>query len=164
MSTFARRFGDLWLGLATVLLTGTVLAVLCQIGFRYVLGLPLSWTEELARLLLVTSVYAALPAAYVRGEQIVVDLFVAALPDWLRRPYLMVLKAIVVFVCGYIAAGAALQVGATTNMTFISMPWLTVAIVYAVQAAAMASMAFVALLTWRDETVYLPADHEGLDV
>lgn len=156
MKTFARQFGGLWLGISVVLLVGTVIAVLCQIFFRYLLNLPLSWTEEAARLMLVTGVYAALPAAYIRGEHIVVDLWINVMPERLRRVYIGAMKLIVLFVCLYLTAGAVLQVQATQAMTFISMPWLSVAVLYVMQAAAMLSMGLLVLLTWRDPEVYAP--------
>lgn len=164
MKAFAKQFGGIWLGISVVLLVGTVIAVLCQISFRYFLGLPLSWTEEAARLMLVTGVYAALPAAYIRGEHIVVDLWINILPERIRRIYIGAMKVIVLFVCLYLTAGAVLQVEASHAMTFISMPWLSVAVLYVVQAAAMLSMGILVLLTWRDPEVYAPSSpHLELD-
>lgn len=97
-----------------------------------------------------------MPASYIRGEHIVVDLWINILPEGIRRIYIGAMKIIVLFVCLYLTAGAVLQVEASQAMTFISMPWLSVAVLYVVQAAAMLSMGILVLLTWRDPEVYAP--------
>ena len=130
--------------------------MLCQVFFRYIFTFPLGWTEEAARILLVTSVYAALPAAYVRGEHIIVDIFVNKFPTQLRHGYIYGLKAIVFLVCLYLAIGAVLQMTASASMTFVSMPWLPVSILYVVQCAALLSMGVSVILTWADPHAYTP--------
>ncbi|MER0240284.1 TRAP transporter small permease subunit [Fulvimarina sp. MAC8] len=163
MRKLVRWTGSAWLSLSVVLLVGTIVTVLCQVAFRYVIALPLSWTEEAARIFLVTSVYAALPAAYVRGEHIVVDFFVTMMPPGMLRVYLWILKLLTALVSLYFAAGALLQAEATRNMTFISLPTLSVSVLYVVQGAAMIFLALLVLVTMDDREVYIPTEHEGID-
>lgn len=155
---FAEALGGAWLAVSVGLLLVTVLTVLSQIACRYLLALPLAWTEEVSRLALVCAVYAGLPPAYLKAEQIVVDFFVAKLPKPLFAAYVIVLKAISAAVIAYLAVGAALQVAATREMTLIALPSVPVAVVYAVQAASLASFVLVILLTWRDPWVYVPRE------
>lgn len=159
---FAEALGAAWLAASVVLLSITVLTVLCQIAFRYLLAFPLAWTEEVSRLALICAVYAGLPPAYLKAEQIVVDFFVTMLPKRLFVPYVVLLKAISASVIAYLAIGAFLQIGATWEMTLIALPTVPVAVVYAVQAAALASFALVIAITWRDPWTYIPLD-EGRD-
>lgn len=162
MAAALRRVADLigraWLAVSVGLLLVTVLTVLCQIAFRYLLALPLAWTEEVSRLALVCAVYAGLPPAYLKAEQIVVDFFVVKLPKPAFAAYVVVLKGISAAVIAYLAVGAALQVMATREMTLIALPTVPVATIYAVQAASLASFALLILITWRDPWVYIPRD------
>ena len=163
MQRLIRRAGEVWLGLSMLFLLVTVFTVLCQILFRYVLEYPLAWTEEVSRIALICSVYAGLPAAYLKGEHIVVDFFVNKLPRPIFLGYVILLKLISAVVIAYFAVGAFLQAEATRNMTFISVPGVPVATVYVVQGAALFFFALFILLTWRDPDLYLPPDHEGMD-
>lgn len=163
MARFIKLIEAAWLSISVALLVGTVVTVLCQVAFRYILDFPLAWTEEASRVFLVCAVYAALPAAYLRGEHIVVDFFVKLLPKPFLFAYVLGLKIITAFVIGYFAVGAFLQADATWNMTFISLPGLPVAILYVVQGTALTFFAGLALVTWRNVEVYLPHDHEGID-
>ncbi len=158
MRRFAELLGGAWLAISVGLLLVTVLTVLCQIAFRYLLAFPLAWTEEVSRLALVCAVYAGLPPAYLKAEQIVVDFFVAKLPPRLFLGYVVLLKAVSAAVIGYLAIGAFLQVGATMEMTLIALPTVPVAVVYMVQATALASFALLIVITWRDPWVYIPRD------
>ncbi|WP_337997564.1 TRAP transporter small permease [Oleispirillum naphthae] len=155
---FAEALGTVWMAISVVLLLVTVLTVLCQIAFRYLLAFPLAWTEEVSRLALVCAVYAGLPPAYLKAEQIVVDFFVAKLPEPLFTGYVIGLKAVSAAVIAYLAAGAFLQIGATWEMTLIALPTVPVAVVYAIQAASLACFALLIVITWRDPWVYIPRE------
>ena len=163
MGRITRTLGSLCLWISVSLLLVTVFTVLCQVAFRYVFNLPLAWTEEASRLALIGSVYAALPAAYLKGEHIVVDFFVGLLPERILRLYVMVLKAVCALVVSYFALGAFLQAGSTRNMTFISLPTLPVASIYLLQGVMMTCFALVIVLTWSDLRVYVPPGAEQGD-
>jgi len=163
MARLVNGVGAAWLGISVLLLLVTVVTVLCQVAFRYLLDFPLAWTEEVSRISLVCAVYAALPAAYLKGEHIVVDFFVTLLPRRIFLAYIILLKAITAIVVGYFAVGAFLQAEATRNMTFISVPGVPVAFVYLVQGLALAFFTLLVLVTWRDPEVYLPSEHDGID-
>ncbi|MEQ3551647.1 TRAP transporter small permease [Pseudonocardia nematodicida] len=61
---------------ACALLLGVLAAVLLQVVTRYVFGTPLSWTEEIARFLLVWLTFVAAGYVMSRRLHIVVDLLV----------------------------------------------------------------------------------------
>lgn len=149
-----------WLGIAVTLLSITVVTVLAQVITRYVLGIPLPWTEEVSRLSLVCSVYAGTVPAYTRGEHIVVDFFARQLPHRVMLVYVMFLKAITVGVIGYIAWGAYLQMHATANMMLIALPKVSISIVYGLQFLALTSLILVIVLTWNKLETYLPEPKE----
>ncbi|WP_375691759.1 TRAP transporter small permease [Pseudooceanicola sp. LIPI14-2-Ac024] len=163
MNGFIRTSERVWLGISVFMLVVMVITVLCQVLFRYLLSFPLAWTEELSRLALILSVYAALPAAYVRGEHIAVDFFVRLIPGRAALAYIVVLKAITFLVLAYFAWGAFLQMQATWKMTFISLPTLPIGSMYLVEGLSLAYFALLVLVTWRDPEVYHPTQHEGMD-
>ena len=68
-----------------IVLSGMAVVVFLQVIFRYVLNLPLFWTEELARYCLVWSSLLGSAVAVKRGQHIAVDIFMERLPPILRR-------------------------------------------------------------------------------
>lgn len=163
IARFVHWVETVWLSIAVAFLVTMLVTVFCQVAFRYLLAFPLAWTEELSRLALVTAVYAALPAAYVRGEHIVVDFLIRLLPRKIAYGYIIVLKAITFLVISYFCYGAFLQTQATWQMTFISLPVLPIGTMYLVQGVSLGFFALLVLLTWRDPDVYLPVEHGGID-
>lgn len=162
MRKFAHVIGAGWLAISVGFILVTVITVICQVAFRYLLALPLAWTEEVSRMALVGAVYAGLPAAYLRGEHIVVDFFVSLLPGWLFQPYVIAMKLICVVTLSYLTYGAFLQIDGTQGMTLIALPTFPVSAIYAVQAAALFSFTLLILLTLRDPRTYV-AQELGLD-
>ncbi len=57
-----------------------VLAILVQVCFRYVIGNPLSWTEEAARFLMLWMAAVVAPTAFRRGGFVAIDMLREALP------------------------------------------------------------------------------------
>lgn len=62
-----------------------VCVTLAQVIFRYVIGSPLAWSEELARYCFVWIVFLGAAVGLSRGYHLGVDLFVNMLPEGLRR-------------------------------------------------------------------------------
>lgn len=162
MRKLAQALAAGWLAVSVGFIVLTIVTVLCQVAFRYLLALPLAWTEEVSRMALVGAVYAGLPAAYFRGEHIVVDFFVTLMPRWLLQPYVIAMKLICAATMAYLTYGAVLQIGGTRGMTLIALPTFPVPALYAVQAAALLSFVLMILLTLRDPETYV-ANEMGLD-
>lgn len=158
-----RALDGVWIWVAVLMVLVTVAATLAQVLFRYVIELPLGWTEEISRMALVCAVYAALTPAYLRGEHIVVDFFLRKLPGPLLAAGVGAMKLLSLFVFAYLAWGAFVQIGQTWAMSLIAVPSLSMGMVYAVQFAALASLCLAVLATWRTETVYLSASGQVMD-
>lgn len=60
------------------------LIVITNVAGRYLFGVSLSWGEEVARFLMIFGVFAGAGLALRSGRLVEIDLFVAALPNWLR--------------------------------------------------------------------------------
>lgn len=70
------------------------ITVFAQFFFRYFLNMPLGWTEELARYLMISVAFLGLPVVTRRGEHIAIDMFVEMLPAT-ARPWFEVLAGII---------------------------------------------------------------------
>jgi TRAP-type C4-dicarboxylate transport system permease small subunit len=68
-----------------VILCGMAVVVFLQVIFRYLLNLPLFWTEEFARYSLVWASLLGSAVAVKRGQHIAVTIFMDRLPASLRR-------------------------------------------------------------------------------
>lgn len=77
-----------------------VSSILLQVFFRYVLDAPLSWSEELARMMMVWMTAFAAPSAYRWSGFVSIDMVRDALPDLLRRTLslLLLLLALMVLI------------------------------------------------------------------
>lgn len=69
--------------------------VFAQFFFRYFLDMPLGWTEELARYLLIVTAFLGLPVVTRRGEHIAIEMLADAVPPAIRRWLLVVSEVIV---------------------------------------------------------------------
>jgi TRAP-type C4-dicarboxylate transport system permease small subunit len=77
------------------LLAMMVVDVTVQVFFRYVIELPPTWTEELARFIFAWQIFLGAGLAFGRGSHIVVDALVQALPSGGRRLFSIISNAIV---------------------------------------------------------------------
>lgn len=83
-----------------------VLITIMSVWYRYVLGAPLSWTEQVCRILFVWSVFAGAAVLYRQVLHIAIDMFVIMLPAGAQRVIaginhaLMLLVAILISVFG----------------------------------------------------------------
>jgi TRAP-type transport system small permease protein len=76
--------------LLLIVLTAMSVVVFLQVLFRYVLGLPLFWTEEFARYCLVWASLLGAAVATKRGQHIAVTFVMERLPAHLRRFFRLV--------------------------------------------------------------------------
>lgn len=91
LARLVRRTADLSVPpvmLALALLVAAIVGItLAAVWWRYVLNSPLSWTEQLSRILFVWVTFLGAAVLYRRGLHIAVDLLVEALPQRLRNVF-----------------------------------------------------------------------------
>jgi TRAP-type C4-dicarboxylate transport system permease small subunit len=111
-----------------------VILVFFQVIFRYVVEMPLAWTEEMARYLLVWSTYLGACIAFHEGTHINATLFVDLLPQRIRAFSLLTadiacLAFLVLFaVEGIVVTQRVFMLGQFSP----SMPWLPIGCLYLV--------------------------------
>lgn len=115
-----------------MVLTAMAVAVFLQVIFRYVLSLPLFWTEEFARYCLVWASLLGSAVAVKRGQHIAVTILVERLPSALGRT-LKIMALIAVAVILAVILWGGIQLVAITRAQIspalrvpMSIPYLAV--------------------------------------
>lgn len=130
---------EAWVAVAFFWVLG--LTVFFQFFTRYVLNDSASWTEEIARYLLIGTVFTGATLGVIKNNHIQVDFFYRYMPDGLARVMSTVVDLLRV---AFFAAAAVLTVmlmlrlGGTTRMTMVDLPMNWVYSVVMVSFAAMA--------------------------
>ncbi len=79
------------------------IVVFAQFFFRYFLNMPLGWTEELARYLMISVTFLGLPVVTRRGEHIAIDMFVGMVPPVARPWFESLAEIIQILIIGTLA-------------------------------------------------------------
>ena len=130
---------EAWVALGFFWLLG--ITVFYQFFTRYVLNNSAAWTEEIARYLLIATVFTGAAIGVIKNNHIQVDFFYRFLPQKLAR---VVASLVDVMRIGFYAAATVLcglmmlKLGSTSRMTMVDLPmnW-----VYGVCLLAFAAMA-----------------------
>ena len=72
--------------------------ILVQVFFRYVLNNSFSWSEELAKILMVWSAFLVAPWAYRMGANASIEIFMDAFPKWFRQLMRLFMNLLVVWI------------------------------------------------------------------
>lgn len=116
-----------------------MLATLLQVLARY-LQISIDWTEELARILFLTSIMIGVAIAIRRGQHIAVD-FVYATASPRKQAALSVgFDLLTLLLLAIWLRGAWRLLGLNQGTTFVSVPWLPVSFLYGVEAFGVALM------------------------
>lgn len=97
---------------ATITFSIMCTVVFVEVIFRHFLSLPLVWSEELARIMLIWTVFLGAGAVLIRGEHIALEFLLENLPekfsDWLR--IINSLIALIFLVCLLVGAFRMIQI------------------------------------------------------
>jgi TRAP-type C4-dicarboxylate transport system permease small subunit len=130
---------EAWVALGFFWLLG--ITVFYQFFTRYALNDSAAWTEEIARYLLIATVFTGATIGVIKNNHIQVDFFYRFMPEKLAR---VTASLVDVMRIGFFAAAAVLcglmmlKLGSTSRMTMVDLPmnW-----VYGVCLLAFAAMA-----------------------
>lgn len=124
----------LWIAKASIVLISVLMVVvtLAQVVFRYVIGAPLPWSEEMARYCFVWIVFLGGAVGLARGIHLGVDIFVNLLPERFR----IALEALVSALIACFAATVVYASLPVINMNMlqrspalgVQMSWIYIAI------------------------------------
>jgi TRAP-type C4-dicarboxylate transport system permease small subunit len=124
------------------------LTVFYQFFTRYVLNDSASWTEEIARYLLIATVFTGATIAVAKNNHIQVDFFYRFMPKWLSRGMSLLVDVlrIAFFAAATFLTGQMMQKLGSYKMTIIDLP---MNIVYGVVMAGFAAMCLRAIWVMR---------------
>jgi TRAP-type transport system small permease protein len=93
-----RRVSDLAEGLARGIVGVSIIAIvgitIASVWYRYALNAPVSWSEQVCRILFVWSVFAGAAVLYRNALHIVIDMFVLMLPQRAQKALAMLNEAL----------------------------------------------------------------------
>lgn len=116
-----------------------MLATLLQVLARY-LEISIDWTEELARILFLTSIMIGVAIAIRRGQHIAVDFIYAAASPRTQAALSVGFDLATLLLLAIWLRGAWRLLGLNQGTTFVSVPWLPVSFLYGVEAFGVALM------------------------
>ncbi|HET8746765.1 MAG TPA: TRAP transporter small permease [Ramlibacter sp.] len=138
---------EAWIALVFFWILGLV--VFYQFFTRYVMNDSAAWTEEIARYLLIATVFTGAVIGVVKNNHIQVDFFYRFMPPWMARA---MATAVDVMRLAFFAAAVVLtwlmmdKLGNSSRMTMIDLP---MNYVYAICLAAFAAMTVRSALVMR---------------
>ncbi|MCB1384756.1 MAG: TRAP transporter small permease [Nitratireductor sp.] len=151
----------IWLCLAAF--CAMILAALGQVVFRYVLEIPVAWTEEAARVLFVLCMVMSIAFAYREHEHVVVDFLFAGFPAGIQRGLALVFNLCIVAFLGFWARGAWRLAELNWNSTLTTIPFFRVSYFYIWELAAIGLLFLYVLLDTRDQIAGRRAGPLGRD-
>jgi TRAP-type C4-dicarboxylate transport system permease small subunit len=156
---------EAWVALAFFWALGAT--VFYQFITRYVMNNSASWTEEIARYMLIATVFTGATIGVAKNNHIQVDFFYHFMPDWLSRAMATVVDVmrIAFFATATVLTGQMMDKLGSYKMTIIDLP---MNLVYGVVMAGFAAMClraiWVARVHWqRGYTVLQRPESEMTD-
>lgn len=156
---------EAWVALAFFWMLGAT--VFYQFITRYVMNNSASWTEEIARYMLIATVFTGATIGVAKNNHIQVDFFYRFMPEWLSRVMgtLVDVMRIAFFAAATVLTGQMMDKLGSYKMTIIDLP---MNIVYGVVMAGFAAMTlraiWVARVHWqRGYTVLQRPESEMTD-
>ena len=133
---------EAWVALGFFWLLGAT--VFYQFFTRYVLNNSASWTEEIARYLLIAVVFTGATIGVAKNNHIQVDFFYKFMPAWLSKfmNHLVDIMRIAFLAAATFLTGQMMEKLGTYKMTIIDLP---MNLVYAVVMAGFAAMCLRAI-------------------
>jgi TRAP-type C4-dicarboxylate transport system permease small subunit len=133
---------EAWFALGFFWLLGAT--VFYQFFTRYVLNNSASWTEEIARYLLIAVVFTGATIGVAKNNHIQVDFFYKFMPAWLSKfmNHLVDIMRIAFFAVATFLTGQMMEKLGTYKMTIIDLP---MNLVYGVVMAGFAAMCLRAI-------------------
>jgi TRAP-type C4-dicarboxylate transport system permease small subunit len=133
---------EAWVALGFFWLLGAT--VFYQFFTRYVLNNSASWTEEIARYLLIAVVFTGATIGVAKNNHIQVDFFYKFMPAWLSKfmNHLVDIMRIAFFGAATFLTGQMMEKLGTYKMTIIDLP---MNLVYSVVMAGFAAMCLRAI-------------------
>ncbi len=124
---------------ALVIFVAMMLTTLFQVVSRFAY-IPAIWTEELARILFVVSSLLAIAVCVRRREHIIVDYFLGEMTPPTRRRVVLASDVLVLVLLVVWLRGAVRLYALNASAAYVTVPWIRVQHVFAVEIVAIVAM------------------------
>lgn len=94
--------GNLDVVVASIALAILIILTFAGVPFRYILGAPFTWLEEVQLACMVWIVFAAAGAAFRSGNQVAIEMVVDLMPKKMQKAVNILISVIVVAVLAYL--------------------------------------------------------------
>jgi TRAP-type C4-dicarboxylate transport system permease small subunit len=125
LTTFGRWIISFMEAFNLILFVLLLLLAVTQVLFRYMLMIPLPWTEELARFTLVWVTFLGAASVTRRKLHIAVDYFIAKLPAKTSRVFSLCSYSLIVVFLSTVLWGALIMMEEAAPIFAGSIPWLS---------------------------------------
>lgn len=87
---------------ASIVLAILIILAFAGVPFRYILGAPFTWLEEVQLACMVWIVFAAAGAAFRAGNQVAIEMIVDLMPKKMQKAVTVFISVVVLAVVGYL--------------------------------------------------------------
>ena len=87
---------------ASIVLAILIILTFAGVPFRYILGAPFTWLEEVQLACMVWIVFAAAGAAFRAGNQVAIEMIVDLMPKKMQKAVTVFISVVVLAVVGYL--------------------------------------------------------------
>lgn len=87
---------------ASIVLAILIILTFAGVPFRYILGSPFTWLEEVQLACMVWIVFAAAGAAFRAGNQVAIEMIVDMMPKKMQKAVTVLISVVVLAVVGYL--------------------------------------------------------------
>ncbi len=140
---------------------GMLLATGGQVLFRYVLKIPVPWTEELARILFILSMFLGIAIAIREREHIVVNFLFKKMSTRAQAIGHIVFDGAILILLCFLARGTVSMVQIMWNSYMIALDWIRTAYLYIGEFIAILFMMFYIILEILENARAMRSRKEG---
>ncbi len=155
-----RSVNHLVTGVSLVGFCGMLLSTWAQILFRK-LAISVDWTEELARILFITSVFLGIAIGVAEKRHIVVDFLFNRLPTRPRAIVRILFDVVILVFLVFLLRGAAAMVSVTWESYMIAISWLRTGYLYLIECVAIALTILYVLIGFGESLKTLFSETDG---
>ena len=138
--------------LCSGLMFGMMVVICAQVFYRYVIDVPLPWSEELGRYIFIWMSFLGIAAAYYKGSHVAFDLLQSKLQGAAKKGLMVVLDLLTIALSvGLISGGSAMvQLGTLQRSPALSLPMQFVFSVIPISGGIMLYFALRKLVSRKD--------------
>ena len=139
--------------LLTIILIAVVAIVTAQVVFRYVLGNPLGWSEQICRMLFMWGIMLGIPVVFYEKSDLVFDVLFQSFSKKVQRILSLIFIIVTIAFCVfYFAGGVDLMLKTGSRMTSgINMPLNVLYAAQPVSAVLLGIVFLERLIRWFKE-------------